>query len=117
MENIGFIETVGNIAISATFNGAKRSAAVGGVAATDVQYRLRFQYFNAHFCLNQVGTCKIQGSNDDGATWVDATAGTANVASVGLTLQVPCTFKSYRAVFVNGATGTTVQSITTSFLV
>lgn len=114
MENFGFNEQAGNLAGAATFNGARRSATISGVSSTNTSYRLIYSYFNAHFNYNQVGTCKIQGTNDGGTTYFDC-ASQANVAGVGLTLQVPVTYKEYRAQFVNGATGTTVQHVSTSF--
>lgn len=114
MENFGFIETTANITGSGTFNGSTHSATVAGVGATDTAYRLMYEYFNASFILNQVGTCKIQGSHD-GTTWYDC-ASQANTVNVPLNLQVPVTYKNYRVQFVNGVTGTTSQSITSSFM-
>lgn len=114
MTSPAYIETTANIAISATFNGDIRKASPRGIA-TDTGYAVDYSYFNAHFNINQVGTCKIQGTNDDGHTWFDC-ASSENTASLGLSLQVPVTYKAYRAVFVNGVVGTTLQSITTSFI-
>lgn len=73
IQRIGFLETTNAVGSSATFNGTSRRAAINQIATTDTSYELTYSYFNAHFCLNEVGTCKIQGSNDN-STWFDATA-------------------------------------------
>ena len=114
LQSIGFLETTTAIAVSATFTGATRSATIS--TTTDSSYALLYTYFNAHFHLDQVGMCRIEGSNNE-SLWLPATASIANTVSVGVSLQVPVTYKFYRAVFINGITATTTQSITTSFVI
>lgn len=91
-----WLETVANLAASATFSGPQRD--VGAASPGPVGYA----YFNAYFLADQDGTARIECS-DDGATW-RASATDALAAATPLILQVPVTARYHRVVLANGAT-------------
>lgn len=98
-------ETTTPLTGSATFTGTGRNAGDGTKSA--------FAYFNAFALADQVGTLRIDCSNDNTTFYTCASAAlTANTPAI---LQVPVMTRYHRAVVVNGATTETVLKVNSSY--
>lgn len=95
-------------AASATVTGTSRDV---GVAAGTVH---RYSAFNTSAFADQVGTLRIECSNDN-TTWRRATADTAVAANAVVYLSVPIMTRYYRAVYVNGAAAQGAFMLNSSF--
>jgi hypothetical protein len=92
---------------SATYTGAARD--VGVATSTGHPYA----YFNAYYLTDQVGTARIDCSNDN-TTWYTC-ATSALVAATPLIMTVPVMTRYHRAVVVNGATAETYLWVNSSY--